>query len=61
MTTVFLNEKPIGFDSLDITIGETGKDWQPTKEIKYYAQKGAIYAFGATEIAALTLLLKSLP
>jgi len=45
--------------SRDITIGETGPNWEPTPDMRYYAQRdGGKLAFGATEMQAFENLLK---
>lgn len=42
-----------------ISIGETGPDWEPTAEMRYYAQRGdGVFVFGATEREAFEALLK---
>lgn len=44
----------------NITIGETGPDWEPTTKTRYFAQRGetAPFGFGATEAEALADLLR---
>jgi len=42
-----------------LEIGLTGPDWQPNAATRYYAQRGKLFAFGATELFAVEALLNA--
>lgn len=44
-----MNTEPNRLFAVEIEIGLTGPDWEPTEAIKYYAQVGKHIEFGRTE------------
>lgn len=44
----------------NIEVGETGPDWEPTAETKFYAQVDGDFEFGPTPAAAVRKLIDSL-
>lgn len=41
-----------------VDVGLTGPDWEPTPDMKYYAQLGKEYEFGPTKREAIAALKK---